>query len=123
MSFQLQKPQATDTTARMVTSMGDICIRFFPEGAPKTVQNFTTLAKEGKYNGVTFHRVSENRQVGEPLLHIKPQLRPVGGTGIVIDMLQSHNQTVGFNIDYLHTFNTHFLANRWVISSTWKAQF
>lgn len=77
-----------------------------------------------RYNeGVTFHRVSQDRQVGEPLLHIKPQLRPVGGTGIVIDMLQSHNQTVGFNIDFLHTFNTRFLANRWVIGSTWKAKF
>lgn len=77
-----------------------------------------------RYNeGVTFHRVSQDRQVGEPLLNIKPQLRPVGGTGIVIDMLQSHNQTVGFNIDFLHTFNTRFLANRWVIGSTWKAKF
>lgn len=77
-----------------------------------------------RYNeGVTFHRVAEGQQLGEALLHIKPQLRPVGGTGVVIDMLQSHNQTVGINIDFLHTFNTHFLANRWVISSTWKAQF
>ena len=40
-----------------------------------------------------------------------------------IDMLQSHNQTVGLSIDYLHTFGTHFLANRWVIASSWKAMF
>ena len=77
-----------------------------------------------RYNeGVTFRRVAEDMQLGEPLLHIKPQLRPAGGAGIVIDMLQSHNQTVGFSIDYLHTFNTHFLPNRWVISSSWKAMF
>ena len=55
--FQLEGPQAGDTVAIMHTNMGDISIRLFPEGAPKTVQNFTTLAKEGKYNGVTFHRV------------------------------------------------------------------
>ena len=55
--FQLESPQNGDTVAILHTSMGDISIRLFPEGAPKTVQNFTTLAKEGKYNGVTFHRV------------------------------------------------------------------
>ena len=77
-----------------------------------------------RYNeGVTFRRVAEDMQLGEPLLHIKPQLRPAGGAGIVIDMLQSHNQTIGFTIDYLHTFNTHFLPNRWVIASSWKAMF
>ena len=36
---------------------GDIVIEFYPEDAPKTVENFVTLAKKGFYNGVTFHRV------------------------------------------------------------------
>ena len=36
---------------------GEITIEFFPEDAPKTVENFVTLAKKGFYNGVTFHRV------------------------------------------------------------------
>lgn len=77
-----------------------------------------------RYNeGVTFRRFAEGMQLGDPLLRIKSQLRPEGGAGIVIDMLQSHNQTVGFSIDYLHTFNTRFLANRWVIASSWKAMF
>ncbi|HEU5193547.1 MAG TPA: peptidylprolyl isomerase [Methylomirabilota bacterium] len=34
-----------------------ITIDFFPEDAPKTVENFVTLAKQGFYNGLTFHRV------------------------------------------------------------------
>ena len=77
-----------------------------------------------RYNeGVTFRRVAQGMQMGENLLYIKPQLRAEGGAGIVIDMQQSHNQTVGFSFDYLHTFGTHFLANRWVIASTWKALF
>ncbi|MBO7119428.1 MAG: phosphatase PAP2 family protein [Bacteroidaceae bacterium] len=77
-----------------------------------------------RYNeGVTFHRVAPGKRLGEDLLYIKPQLRPAGGAGINIDMLQSHNQTLGFTIDYLHTFGTHFLANRWVIASSWKAIF
>lgn len=36
---------------------GEIRIELFPEDAPKTVENFVTLAKKGFYNGLTFHRV------------------------------------------------------------------
>ncbi len=45
------------TTATMHTSEGPIQIELFPEEAPKTVENFTKLAGEGFYDGVTFHRV------------------------------------------------------------------
>jgi peptidyl-prolyl cis-trans isomerase B (cyclophilin B) len=34
-----------------------IKIEFFPEEAPKTVENFVTLAKKGFYDGLSFHRV------------------------------------------------------------------
>jgi len=36
---------------------GEIRIEFYPEDAPKTVENFVTLAKKGFYDGLTFHRV------------------------------------------------------------------
>ncbi len=55
--FQLEKPKKGDTIAVLHTSKGDITLRFFPEYAPKTVENFLSLAKDGKYDGVTFHRV------------------------------------------------------------------
>ena len=58
--FQLEDPQEGDTVAILHTNMGDISIRFFPEAAPKTVENFITLAQQGKYNGVIFHRVMED---------------------------------------------------------------
>jgi peptidyl-prolyl cis-trans isomerase B (cyclophilin B) len=35
----------------------EIHLEFFPQDAPKTVENFVTLAKKGFYNGLTFHRV------------------------------------------------------------------
>ncbi|MBP3301260.1 MAG: peptidylprolyl isomerase [Clostridia bacterium] len=41
----------------MHTSMGDISVKFFPEQAPKAVENFVTHAKNGYYNGLIFHRV------------------------------------------------------------------
>ena len=58
--FQLEGPQKGDTVAILHTNMGDVSIRLFPEAAPKTVENFVTLAQQGKYNGVTFHRVIED---------------------------------------------------------------
>ena len=58
--YQLEMPKEGDEIAIIHTTMGDITLRFFPENAPKTVENFITLAKEGKYNGTIFHRVIDN---------------------------------------------------------------
>jgi cyclophilin family peptidyl-prolyl cis-trans isomerase len=41
----------------MHTSMGDIELELFAEDAPKTVENFTKLARDGFYDGLVFHRV------------------------------------------------------------------
>ena len=45
------------TQATLHTSEGSIEIELFPDEAPKTVANFTKLAGEGFYDGLTFHRV------------------------------------------------------------------
>lgn len=39
------------------TSFGNIELEFYPEKAPKHVENFVTLAKEGFYDGTIFHRI------------------------------------------------------------------
>jgi peptidyl-prolyl cis-trans isomerase B (cyclophilin B) len=39
------------------TKFGDIEIKFYPDVAPKHVENFVKLAKTGFYNGTIFHRV------------------------------------------------------------------
>jgi peptidyl-prolyl cis-trans isomerase B (cyclophilin B) len=45
-------------TARITLDDGNtIDIAFYPQDAPKTVENFVTLAKKGFYNGLKFHRV------------------------------------------------------------------
>jgi cyclophilin family peptidyl-prolyl cis-trans isomerase len=43
--------------ATMVTNHGEIKLRLFDDDAPKTVENFTTLARDGFYDGLIFHRV------------------------------------------------------------------
>ncbi len=65
---QLDMPKSGELTAIMHTNMGDISIRMFPEYAPKAVENFTTHAKNGYYNGIVFHRVIKDFMIqgGDP---------------------------------------------------------
>lgn len=55
--FQLDMPADGEEIAVLHTTMGDITMRFFPEAAPKAVENFKTHIQNGYYNGLTFHRV------------------------------------------------------------------
>jgi peptidyl-prolyl cis-trans isomerase B (cyclophilin B) len=43
--------------ATMQTNHGTIELELYPNNAPKTVENFAKLARDGFYDGVTFHRV------------------------------------------------------------------
>jgi cyclophilin family peptidyl-prolyl cis-trans isomerase len=47
----------TATLIDIKTPKGVIEIQLYPQDAPKTVENFATLASQGYYNGLTFHRV------------------------------------------------------------------
>ena len=56
------------TTATLHTNHGAISIELFDDDAPKTVENFLKLARDGFYNGVIFHRVIPDFMVqgGDP---------------------------------------------------------
>lgn len=54
---QLHLDQVTGPKATIKTRLGEIKVQLFPKEAPKTVENFTKLAKKGYYDGVIFHRV------------------------------------------------------------------
>jgi peptidyl-prolyl cis-trans isomerase B (cyclophilin B) len=45
------------STASIQTNHGTVEVELFDEDAPKTVENFTKLARDGFYDGVVFHRV------------------------------------------------------------------
>ncbi len=51
------------------TTEGEMVIEFWPDVAPKTVENFKTLAKKGFYDGTCFHRVIKGFMIqgGDPL--------------------------------------------------------
>lgn len=50
------------------TNFGDITIELFPQSAPKAVENFIGLAKQGYYDGIIFHRVIRDFMIqgGDP---------------------------------------------------------
>lgn len=54
---QLTLTEFAGPQAVMTTNHGAITLALFPEIAPKAVENFMSLAKQGYYNDVTFHRV------------------------------------------------------------------
>ena len=55
-------------TATLKTEKGDFVIELYADKAPKTVNNFVFLARDGFYDGVTFHRVIKGfmAQSGDP---------------------------------------------------------
>lgn len=65
---QLSCPRAGDIVAVLSTSRGDISLRLFPEAAPLAVENFATLAGNGYYDGIIFHRVIKGFMIqgGDP---------------------------------------------------------
>lgn len=65
---QLDAPAAGAQIAVLDTSLGIIKVKLMPEVAPKAVENFTGLAEQGYYDGLTFHRVMKDFMIqgGDP---------------------------------------------------------
>ncbi|MCL2456671.1 MAG: peptidylprolyl isomerase [Defluviitaleaceae bacterium] len=55
--LQLAPLKPGEELAVLHTNHGDITLRFFPEEAPRAVENYLTHMKNGLYDGLTFHRV------------------------------------------------------------------
>lgn len=66
--LQAKLPEAGEEIAVITTSAGVVKMRLYPEEAPKAVENFKTLAKNGYYDGLLFHRVIDGFmvQTGDP---------------------------------------------------------
>jgi len=64
----MQIDPAKSYLVTMETSQGNIELELYPQYAPKTVNNFVFLIREGYYDGVAFHRVIKNFviQGGDP---------------------------------------------------------
>ena len=73
MTYDAPPPLTIDQDKQYIVNMetdkGTIRIQLFPKDAPKTVNNFVFLSREGYYDGLTFHRIIENfmAQGGDPI--------------------------------------------------------
>src|ERR1041384_309135 len=68
--------------AVITTTQGRMVIRFWPDVAPKTVENFKKLARDGFYDGTAFHRIVKGFMIqgGDPLTK-DPHAEDEWGTG------------------------------------------
>src|SRR3954447_26729221 len=59
-SSPFEPEEALMSEATMTTNHGDITFELFDEDAPKTVENFRKLSRDGFYDGLSFHRIISN---------------------------------------------------------------
>ncbi len=102
MSKQIRPVQQGDTVAVMKTTLGEIKILLFPDAAPKAVENFTTHAKNGYYNGIIFHRVIPDFMIqgGDPT-----------GTGRGGESIWGRSFEDEFSVDYHNVRGALSMAN------------
>lgn len=90
-----------EAQVKIVTSKGDITLKLFPKYAPLAVENFLTHAKEGYYDGLTFHRVISDFMIQSG----DPSGDGTGGQSIWKDKDKSKDSGNGFKnetSDYLY---------------------
>lgn len=68
------------------TTAGEMVIGFWPDVAPKTVENFKKLAREGFFDGTAFHRIMRGFMIqgGDPLSKKDDPWVGTGGPGYTI---------------------------------------
>src|SRR3954466_15905537 len=59
---------SSNEVAVIKTSEGDMVVQFWTDAAPKTIENFKKLARQGFYDGTTFHRIVKGFMIqgGDP---------------------------------------------------------
>ena len=76
--------EATNSSTPQVivrTTLGDMTFEFWPDVAPKTVDNFLKLSREGFYNGTAFHRVIKGFMIQGGCPKSKKGANGMPGTG------------------------------------------
>lgn len=79
--MDLDQTDLANVEAAVVTDRGTMVVTFFPEQAPRHVRSFLTLAQQGFYDGVAFHRVIRNFMVQTGCPNTRPGATGTPGTG------------------------------------------
>jgi len=78
----MTEPSSTNAPRAIIhTSAGDMTIEFWPEVAPRTVDNFLKLARENFYNGTAFHRIIKGFMIQGGCPNSKKGAKGMPGTG------------------------------------------
>ncbi len=77
------KEPSTGAAPRAIihTTAGDLTLEFWPDVAPRTVDNFLKLARESFYNGTAFHRIIKGFMIQGGCPNSKQGARGMPGTG------------------------------------------
>jgi len=77
---------SANEVAVISTTEGDMVVKFWPDVAPNTVENFKKLAKEGFYDGTAFHLIVKGFMIqgGDPLSKTDDGMVGTGGPGYKI---------------------------------------
>jgi peptidyl-prolyl cis-trans isomerase B (cyclophilin B) len=78
---QMKDPVASTPRAIIHTNYGDMTVEFWPDVAPRTVDNFLKLSREKFYDGTAFHRVIKGFMIQGGCPNSKVGARGVPGTG------------------------------------------
>ncbi len=104
---------------------GEIKIDFFPEDAPKTVENFVTLAKKGFYDGLVFHRVEpgfvvqggdpKGNGTGGPGYKVKAEFNKQQHVRGAVAMARSQDPDSAGSQFYITLGPAHFLDGKYTV--------
>jgi peptidyl-prolyl cis-trans isomerase B (cyclophilin B) len=131
---EIQIDPAKTYQAVIETSRGVIELELYPQHAPKTVNNFVFLAKEGFYDGVTFHRVIKNFMIqggdptgtgrGGPGYKFQDELKenPLKHETGVISMANSGPNTNGSQFFITHSPQPHLNGRHTVFGKVVRGQ-
>src|SRR5204862_6122765 len=74
---------SSNEVAVIKTSEGDMVVQFWTDAAPKTIENFKKLAREGFYDGTIFHRIVKGFMIqgGDPNSKDPAKENSYGGGG------------------------------------------
>jgi peptidyl-prolyl cis-trans isomerase B (cyclophilin B) len=78
----MSTPSASANEVAVIsTNYGDMTIAFWSDVAPKTVENFKKLARDGFYDGTAFHRIIKGFMIQGGCPNTKEGARGLPGTG------------------------------------------
>jgi peptidylprolyl isomerase len=127
-TYTAPPPMAIDAnknyTATIETDKGSIVIQLLPKVAPKTVNSFVFLSREGFYNGLTFHRVEDwviqggdplGTGMGGPGYNLPAEFNPTAHITGTVAMARSSDPNSAGSQFYITKSSTPFLDNQYTV--------